>query len=93
MNEPEPDRTVPSRILANLEEAYYWECPSCRASNYERPQIMDLSIEEKEEAYRVFYQLEDWVELPDDWSEFHLQSFPTEVECRHCKNIFPTMEK
>ena len=76
-----------------LKTAYHWHCDNCSAVNFSLPQKAELTDEEAEEAFRGFWGLEEWAELPDDWRSFEMVEIPEIVTCSECGEEFATMHE
>lgn len=76
-----------------LRSAYCWYCDDCGELNYEQPQRAELTDEDAEAAYRHFYQLDDYAELPKNWRDFEMVEIPPVVQCVECKAEFEAMDE
>lgn len=68
-----------------LFQAFYWECPKCNRTNFEKPNVYKPTPDEKEEVFREITELEPWQELPETWEDFELFEKPHNVKCRTCR--------
>jgi hypothetical protein len=66
-----------------LQQAFFWQCPNCKASHCIVPEPVPTDSKEVEEAVdklRDKMELTPWQELPAG----HFVPMPTEVDCEHC---------
>ena len=75
-----------------LRTAYCWWCETCGRENFSRAILAELNDADREAAYRMYNQLDDYVELPDDWRDFQLVMQPQLVTCPHCATTFTTQD-
>lgn len=78
-NEPSPPNSPPSRET-ELRPAHAWDCPGCKAENFERALIPCMSPEGEQE-------------LRDDhgvqpWHDGAFIRIPKTVTCPHCNETF-----
>lgn len=66
-----------------LRPAYQWTCPLCGLDHYAPGIVVEKSDEEIQEM-----RLEHGVD-PDDFGDFMMM--PSEVQCGHCNQWFPTL--
>jgi hypothetical protein len=81
------------RKVVTLQTAYHWFCNGCSGVNFSLPQKAELTDEEAEEAYRNFYGLDKWADLPENWKDFEMVEIPEIVVCEHCDAEFHTMHE
>jgi ribosomal protein L37AE/L43A len=73
--------------------AYHWHCEECAKENFALPQKVEMTEQERQVAYRRFYDLEDWRPLPEGWHEFELVHIPEVVTCSECGATFRTIDE
>ena len=66
-----------------LRPAYSWDCSECGGGNFSRAIVPEMSEDELEEL-----RTEHGIEV---WEDGAFMMMPTEVECLHCHQIFPTL--
>lgn len=76
-----------------LQTAFFFSCPKCHNDNFVAAVEAELTDEEREEAFRDYYDLESWQELPDNWKDFGLVWQPEHVQCLNCGEGYVTCEE
>lgn len=79
-----------ARDPVELSLAFRWICDNCGEENFAASELAEMTLEDRELAYRKYKELEAWQELPDDWMEFDLVMMPNVVQCKLCNHQFTT---
>lgn len=76
-----------------LKTAYFWHCDNCGAANFALPAKPEMVDEDREQVYRHFNNLDEYVELPDGWEQFEIITIPKVVTCWTCYAEFATIDE
>lgn len=74
------------RPIVPLEQAWFWECPSCGKGNYARS-VEVSHADVPEDTLRAMLDLEPWQPLPEG-VEGQFVAAPESVACAHCEAEF-----
>jgi len=76
-----------------LKTAYHWHCEECGRENFDLPSKAEMTDEDREDAFRKFHELDEWVQLPEGWKQFEMVWIPDYVTCVHCGETFGTVDE
>ena len=69
-----------------LNNAYWWECPTCKHESFIKAEEIDL----EEEDIREILNLDEWEEVPE-YHGIRATDLPEMISCNNCDNSFEVL--